>query len=246
MRPENRSPPPLVLHFRVEWGHEFDAAASIAPSVPNRAFWQNTYRVALDDLSALVAPQRVVICEGSRDRHVKAFDARCYNELFVDESPETLFVSQGGATEIIRSEHLIAILESVAQGINVHKVIDRDDMSARERADKIKQGTRVLRRRELEDYLYDPAVLRTFLKDSGCKGDIVEKVLNELEALLEGQDGPEKVKDVSQELLECIRTVTRLPNLGNDRKEFALQHLVPALRGTPDVYGELREDVLGS
>ena len=110
-------------------GRDFGAPVTIAPSVPNRVFWENTYKVALDDLSSLVAPQRVVICEGSREKNVKAFDARCYNELFADESPETLFISQGGAREVIRSEHLVAVLKSVAHGINVHKLVDRDDMT---------------------------------------------------------------------------------------------------------------------
>lgn len=226
-------------------GRDFDAPVCIEPSVPNRAFWQNTYRVALDDLSSLVAPQRVVICEGSKDKNVRAFDAQCYNELFVDESPETLFISQGGASEIIRSEHLVAILKSIARGITVHKVIDRDDMTEGERAQKIEQGTRVLRRRELEDYLYDPAVLRTFLTNSGCSADVVEDVLNMRTSLVNGQAGPENVKDVSQDLLESIRAATSLRNLGNNREEFALQHLVPALRETSNVYKELREDVLG-
>ncbi len=226
-------------------GRDFDASVSIKPSVPNRVFWQNTYKVALDDLSALVAPQRVVICEGSKDKNVNAFDAQCYNKLFVDESPETLFISQGGATEIIRSEHLITILKSIAGGIDVHKVIDRDDMAEEEREKKIESGTRVLRRRELEDYLYDPAVLRTFLETSGCEEDIVENVLNERMSLVNGQSGPVNVKNVSRSLFERIRVATRGPNLGNNLEEFALQHLVPALRTTPDVYEELREDVLG-
>ncbi len=227
-------------------GRDFEAPVNIVPSIPNRAFWHNTYKVVLDDLSSLVAPQRVVICEGSRDKHINAFDAKCYNELFVDETPETLFISQGGATEIIRSEHLVAILKSVASGINVHKVIDRDDMTDGKRARKIEQGIRVLRRRELEDYLYDPAVLRTFLKNSGCQDDIVEVVLREQTSLMSAQAGSVNVKDVSRDLFTKIRTATRLPNLGNDLKEFALQHLVPALRETHDVYAELHEDVLGS
>ena len=158
--------------------NDFDAPVTIAPSAPNRVFWENTYKVALDDLSSLVAPQRVVICEGSREKNVKAFDARCYNELFADESPETLFISQGGAGEVTRSEHLVTILKSVASGIEVHKLVDRDDMTTTERDRNIVQGVRVLRRRELEEYLYDPEVLRTFLEKAGC-GDVVVKVLNE-------------------------------------------------------------------
>ena len=69
-------------------GGDFDGSVSITPSTPDRVFWKNMYEVALDDLSSLVAPQRVVICEGSRDKHVKAFDAQCYNRLFADEFAE--------------------------------------------------------------------------------------------------------------------------------------------------------------
>ena len=63
----------------------------MTPSTPDRVFWENMYEVALDDLSSLVAPERVVICEGSKEKHVEAFDARCYNRLFADELPDTLF-----------------------------------------------------------------------------------------------------------------------------------------------------------
>ena len=225
-------------------GHDFDAPVTIAPSAPNRVFWENTYKVALDDLSSLVAPQRVVICEGSREKNVKAFDARCYNELFAHESPETLFISQGGAGEVIRSEHLVAVLKSVARGIDVHKLVDRDDMTDGERTRKIGQGIRVLRRRELEEYLYDAEVLRTFLETAGCE-DTVAEVLDERDSLLNLQEGPANVKDVSQELFAKIRDATGLPNLGNKREEFATQFLVPALRATSCVYQELREDVFG-
>ena len=227
-------------------GRDFDGPVTIAPSAPNQVFWENTYKVALDDLSSLVAPQRVFICEGSKDKHVKAFDARCYNQLFAEKSPETLFISQGGAGEVIRSEHLVAILKSIARGIDVQKLIDRDDMTDGERSQKIAQGIRVLRRREIEEYLYDPEVLRTFLETAGCGDGVVEDVLHERESLVNGHAGPNNVKDVSRELFAKIRDATGLPNLGNSRDEFASQFLVPALGGTPCVYEELQEDVFGN
>ena len=74
-------------------------------------FWANIYRVALDDLASLVVPQRVVICEGSTHKHVRAFDAQCDNRLFSGKSPETPFISQGGSSEVIQSGHLVAILK---------------------------------------------------------------------------------------------------------------------------------------
>ncbi len=183
---------------------------TIAPSTPNRVFWENMYEVALDDLATLVAPHRVVICEGSKDKYVKAFDAQCYNRLFAGEFPETLFISQGGSGEVIQSEHLVAILESIARGIDVCKLIDRDDMTDGERARKIAQGISVLRRREPEEYLYDPEVLRTFLQAEGCGGPVVETVLDEREALVNGQAGPTNVKDVSRDLFQKIRSETGL------------------------------------
>ena len=227
-------------------GTDFDGSVTITPSTPNRTFWENMYEVALDDLSSLVAPHRVVICEGSKDKQVNAFDARCYNQLFASEFPETLFISQGGSGEVIQSEHLVTILKSIAHGIDVQKLIDRDDMTDEERARKIAQGVRVLRRRELEEYLYDPGVLRTFLQTEGCEEAVVETVVSRRESLLIGQLGPKNIKDVSRDLFAAIRSDTGLPNLGNNREEFASQFLVPALGKTHVVYQELREDVFGS
>ena len=225
---------------------DFDGPVTITPSIPNRVFWENMYEVALDDLSSLVAPHCVVICEGSKNKHVNAFDAQCYNQLFASEFPETLFISQGGSGEVIQAEHLVTILKSIAHGIDVRKLIDRDDMTDGERTQKIDQGIRVLRRRELEEYLYDPSVLRTLLQTEGCGDATVEKVLNERESLVSGQAAPNNIKDVSRELFARIRCVTGLSNLGNSREEFGCEFLVPALGKTPSVYNELREDVFGS
>ena len=226
-------------------GKDFDGSVSVTPSSPNRVFWENMYVIALDDLSSLVAPQRVVICEGSKDKHVKAFDAQCYNRLFADEFSETLFISQGGAGEVVQSEHLVAILKAIASGIEVAKLIDRDDMTDEERSKKMVQGIRVLRRREIEEYLYDPEVLRTFLQTVG-KESVAEQVLSERESLVIGQPGPANIKNVSRQLFEAIRNATRLADLGNNREQFATQFLLPALRNTQIVYEELREDVFGS
>ena len=227
-------------------GRDFDGSVTITPSTPNRVFWENMYEVALDDLSSLVAPHRVVICEGSKDKHVNAFDARCYNQLFASEFPETLFISQGGSGEVIQSDHLVTILKSVAHGIDVQKLIDRDDMTDEERARKIAQGIRVLHRRELEEYLYDPEVLRTFLQTEGCEEAVIDTVVSKRESLLIGQHGPKNIKDVSRDLFSAIRSDTGLSNLGNNREEFACQFLVPALGKTHAVYQELREDVFDS
>jgi len=224
---------------------DFDAPAKIEPSSPNRPFWANIYRITLDDLASLVAPHRIVLCEGSAETHIKGFDASCYNQLFANEFPETLFVSRGGAGQVIQSAHLRGILEAVVEGTEVIRLIDRDDMTKVERDRKISDGIRVLRRRELEEYLYDSEVLRTFLMSCDCDDKTIAAILDNRDRLLENQDGPRNAKDASRELFSMIRTTTRLPNLGNSREEFALQFLVPAPGETDEVFDELREDIFG-
>ena len=226
-------------------GRDFDEPVCISPSATNRLFWKNTYEIVLDDLSSLVAPQRIVICEGSKDKNVSSFDARCYNKLFVDESPETLFISQGGSKEVMKSDHLVTILTAIASGIEVWKLIDRDDMADYAREQKINSGVRVLNRRELEEYLYDREVIRNFLLSKCCDENVIGKVLDKREEFISGQHGPRNVKEFSRSIFDDIRRIARLPNLGNSREEFALQFLVPALRKTDGVYDELRGDVFG-
>ena len=166
----------------------------------------------------------------------------CYNSLFADKHPETLFISRGGSSEVMNSQDLINVLEAVAQGTTVCKLVDRDDMTCEKREELISIGILVLGRRELEDYLYDEAVLKSFLEDKGCPSSS-EDVLNERKRLLDNHDGPKNIKDISRKLFQFIKQKTALQNLGNKREEFALQHLVPALRKTDVVYKELLKDI---
>ena len=221
-------------------GHDFDQSVVIKPRVPNRSFWQMTYRIALDDLSDLIAPEKIVICEGDKAGADKGFDADCYNRLFSDKHPETLFISYGSSNQVTNSRNLMNILGAVAKGVNVWRLIDRDDMTDSERDHKIQDGLRVLKRRELENYLYDPDVLRTFLKSNGKEG-LTEDILRKRQDLLDCTQTPNDVKAITQELLQYIKQQTRLPNLGNKRQEFALEHLIPAVIETPSAYDELTE-----
>lgn len=218
--------------------HDFDQPVVIKPQVPNRAFWQMTYKVALDDLSDLIAPENIVICEGDNVGADKGFDANCYNQLFSDNHPDTLFISYGGSNQVLNSNDLMNILEAVAKGVKVWRLIDRDDMTDNERNNKIQGGLCVLMRREIENYLYDPEVLRTFLTNNN-KEDFADDILKKRQDLLDCSQRPDDVKKITRDLFQCIRQETRLPNLGNSRKEFALQHLLPALKETPCAYQEL-------
>ena len=74
---------------------EFDQAQTIQPSSPNIAFWKRHYAVALDDMASLLAPDRIVLCEGSAAGDDASLDASCYNTIFSQEFPQTRFISVG-------------------------------------------------------------------------------------------------------------------------------------------------------
>ena len=92
--------------------HDFDQPVTIKPAKVDTAFWTSVYDVALDDLAALVAPERVVICEGEpQTRNIRrnfSHDARCYDKIFQEEFPETRFVPGGSATEVVDDKRGIA------------------------------------------------------------------------------------------------------------------------------------------
>lgn len=221
---------------------DFDQPVVITPQLPNRAFWESTYRVALDDLADLIAPSNIVLCEGNAVKTDKGFDADCYNRIFSDKYPDTLFISLGGSKQVEKSDALIAILGAVAKGVNIRRLIDRDEMTDTTRNESISDGIAVLRRREIEEYLYAPEVITEFLNAHG-KEDCVNAILAKRECLIDANPKGNDVKSVSRDLLDFIKKTTHIPNLGRTREEFVKAFLVPALKNTHSVYEELRADV---
>ncbi len=146
-------------------GHDYDRKVVIEPTAPDRRFWANAYDVALDDLAALVAPERVVICEGEPKNMQSgsnyAHDAQCYQRVFEEEFPETQFVPGGNAGEVWEDRRGIAYaLGLLVGGTRVLRLIDRDDRSEDEVVETKHRGVCVLSRRNLESYLFDDEVLR--------------------------------------------------------------------------------------
>ena len=82
---------------------DFDLPQVLTPTRVTRKFWERVLNVALDDLSTLVALQRVVLCEGSppgSSGRNMSHDAVCYNTIFDGEFPDTRFVSAGNSYDL--------------------------------------------------------------------------------------------------------------------------------------------------
>lgn len=231
----------------------FDEEQVIEPTVPDRSFWSKAYEVALDDLAALLAPSRVVICEGEPEtkRNIGqnySHDARCYKRIFEKKFPETQFIPGGNASEIIGDKRDISYLLGVlTQGVKVVKLIDRDDRSTEEVSELRKKGTQVLSRRNLESYLFDDEVLRALA--------VSENKENKTDALLERKKNivskrvnrcaPDNLKPVSDKIYDACKEILDITQRGNDAKAFMRDTLAPLIKPGMVVYEELKQDIFG-
>ena len=71
-------------------GQDFDQKVPMKPITdPDRNLWEILYDSALEDLSGLLAPEKIIVCESTPGA---GFDARCYNKIFTKNHPDALFV----------------------------------------------------------------------------------------------------------------------------------------------------------
>ncbi len=229
---------------------DFDQPQVIEPKIPNRAFWNKAYDIALDDLATLVAPDQVVICEGEpknkNSANNYAHDARCYQRIFETEFPETQFVPGGNAEEVAEDKRGVAYaLGLLVQGVKVVRLIDRDNRSYEEISDDKANGVRILSWRNLESYLFDDEVLKA-LAVSVHKEDKTEKLLAEkrkIRAMTAGSE--DNLKLVSGPIYVACKNVLSLTKCGNETKTFMRDTLAPLIKPEMAVYQELKRDIFG-
>jgi len=175
---------------------------TLTPITPSVHVWRSIFDTALDDLAGLVSPKRIIYCEGraepARGGGERGLDANVLNTIFARSYPDTQFVSSGGHTELDqRSGIAIAILSKVFPAVEIWVLKDRDLFSDRkatesERRQYLQEHThlhRVLKRWEIENYLYNREVLEAYCATNGCTFNATE-----YEGLVESIDD-DNVKD---------------------------------------------------
>ena len=228
---------------------DFDQPQVIDPVKPDRNFWARAYGVALDDLAALVAPERVVICEGepitNRPIRNHSLDADCYNRIFEREFPETRFVSMGSDRQIVDDQRGLAeALRLLVGGLEVMRLIDRDDRTGSEIADLARKGVRVLSRRNLESYLFDDEVLRALAASVGKWGKAGALLAKKQDIRDARTDDPaDDLKPASGELYVACKEILKLTQCGNDTGAFMRDTLAPLVKPGMVVYEELKRDI---
>ncbi len=151
----------------------------LTPMKTTRVNWKDIFEIALDDLAHLISPKKIIYCEG-RDQpgaagRERGLDAQVFNNIFSDKHHDVVFVSSGGNTELDqRSDIALAILSKVFSTLEILVLKDRDMASGKNTTEKDRQlyldnhpaNHRVLKRWEIENYLYDEEVLKRYCNEN--------------------------------------------------------------------------------
>ena len=159
----------------------------LEPSQPSSNLVREAMSIALDDLARLLAPEVLVICEGSQDSdRIPVWDERIYRQIFRDLHPRVEFKSSGGKGELNRAA---AIASVIAPGTAILKLRDRDDLTLESRTHLLKDDPtlRILERHSLESYLLDDEVLEALVDERGTR---VDNALDELKVVRDGAIRP--------------------------------------------------------
>ena len=217
---------------------DFDHPQTIAPATIDRRTWEKMHSVALEDLATLVAPDRIVLCEGKPGD--RGLDAECYNAIFGEKYADTLFVSTGGKGE---AAHYGAVIKAIVAA-EVVRLRDRDGMTDRQVAEERKRGVRVLSRAKIENYLLDHEVLSALCESHTSEGeDKLGEVLQLKQQKLAARSGDMKaiVNDVRNWVLGSLG----VRNAGDNPISFLRDTLAPLINPDMEVYTLLERDIFG-
>jgi predicted ATPase len=150
-------------------GDFFTGTKTIHPIAGTRADWTRIFATALEDLTGLIAPETIVYCEGKElpgaGGGEEGLDAEVYNTIFAADA-DTLFVSSGGGGSQARNAAIgLKVLSKAFDSVKLRVLKDRDEATDADRNAFLAKSdaNRMLVRREIENYLFDPEILKAYV-----------------------------------------------------------------------------------
>ncbi len=130
---------------------DFDQVVTLQPIEFTRKNWQRIFRTALEDITGLLAPRKIVYCEGKINM---SLDEKIFNTIFYQKM-DALFVSSTNKADSIKYAGVaLTILNKAFSDVEIIALVDRDDAPPTlPHLSKVKVVT--LTRREFENYLCD-------------------------------------------------------------------------------------------
>lgn len=242
---------PGTVAFLDFGGKDFDTDQVIRPAKIGRAVMDKFYELAFGDFAKLMLPKTIVFCEGDPNGKTrKDFDKIIYSTIFADTHPEAFFISGGSCNDIENIEKTHGeIISTLLQNSQIIKIVDRDDRSPQEVADLAKSGIRVLKRRNLESYVLDDAVIKK-LCDKVGKPEEYAACIQEKQQALTGSvsrgNAPDDFKKASGGIYISLKRHLSLTQCGNNPDPFMRDTLSPLITPDMDVYKELEAEIFGT
>lgn len=229
---------------------DFDTDQIIRPSRIGKAVINKFYELAFGDFAKLMLPKTIVFCEGDPNGGKrKDFDKTIYSTIFADTHPEAFFISGGSCNDIENIEKNSGeIIQTLLTGTKVIKIVDRDDRSSQEVADLAKAGIKVLKRRNLESYVLDDAVIKKLCDKVGKPEEYVACIQEKQKALTDsvsGGNAPDDFKKASGGIYISLKRRLSLTQCGNNPDPFMRDTLAPLITPDMDVYKELEAEIFG-
>lgn len=226
-----------------------DVPREISPSNLGRITWEKLLSVALDDLSQRIAPNYVVVCEGSSTgTRRKDFDAEIYNRILASQMADVLFVSGGSSNQL--EINVVSIKKTLGDIVPTARVIalcDRDDKSTSEVADFEENGNIVLKRRNLESYLLSDDVIEALVSRQNkqhllpqaltIKEDSIQKSVNR-------GNPKDDLKSAAGEIYINLKKLLELERTGNNTDAFLRDTLAPLVMPPMATYEEMKSSIL--
>ena len=227
-----------------------DSACQLRPTTLDRVSWEKMLSIALDDLSERVAPETVVVCEGSSvGNRRKDFDATIYDRILGTHTPSVVFVSGGSSSQVERTGNSIrGILASVLPKSNVIVLVDRDSKSPEEVQEFEANGGIVLQERHLESYLFADDVIETLVKEAQ-RPDLLSSALQvKNDALMAsvGRGNPnDDLKSAAGEIYKGLKRLLELQRPGDNTETFMRDTLAPLVVPGTATYEQLKSATVG-
>ena len=243
---EQKNPRTVVF---LDFGNrDFDDDQLITPSKIGKAVLDKFYELAFGDFAKLLLPKTIVFCEGSQNGKTrKNFDKAIYDTIFGDTHPDAFFISAGSCNEIedIEEKHG-EIIQTLLKNTKIIKVIDRDERTDQEISELNKKGIKVLKRRNLESYLFDDSVIKKLceLNNKPEQFDKCEKAIKTAIAnSVSRKNAPDDFKSARGEIYNELKTNLGLTKCGSNADTFLRDTLAPLITEDMEVYKELESEI---
>ena len=229
---------------------DFDAPVIIRPSTIDATIWNKFLELAFGDFAKLIAPQKIVFCEGTmQGRTYKNFDAQIYSRIFSSKHPDTSFVSIGFCSEIENENNLsMKIISQVLKNSTIIKLVDRDDKSEEEINELKAKGIKVLKKRHVECYLLDDEIITKLCQSQKKEDKITECLNSKSHAINEsiGRGNPtDDIKSASGQIYTELKRILSLTKCGNKKESFLRDTIAPLITEETQIYKDLEFEIFG-